>query len=206
MPEHTAPLPPGGVGEDAAWVCLTVPLPPKRLRELLEDPERLLRVNSQWRFERWELNPSGRFRLCVQNQANGHRWETDGQVHRESTGFRLEYEEGLKAFTRFILEPTLEGTRLWVVDDYGRLPERERPRRATEVDRSLTRWGQDLYRYLGAWARWSWLAPWRWYMERVWRPMSPLGRRVTRLLLWIGLAELLLFAGLVALLDMGPPP
>lgn len=206
MPEPSAPLPPGGVGEDAAWVCLTVPLAPKRLHELLEDPERLLRVNPHWRFEQWAIDPSGQFRLLIHNQGNNQRWETEGQVYREPWGLRLDYATGLKAFTRLALEPSPEGTRLWVVEDYGRLPEQERRRRATEVDRSLTRWGQELNRYLRAWARWSWLAPWRWYMERVWRPMSPLGRRVSRLLLWVSLAELLLFAGLIALIRMSPPP
>lgn len=206
MPEPSSPRPPGGVGQDAAWVSLTVPLAPTRLHELLEDPERLLRVNSQWRFACWELDASGRFRLQIQNHGNGQFWETSGQVRREATGLRLDYDEGLKTFTRFIVEPTSEGTRLWVVEDYGRIPEAERPRRVAEVDPSLPRWGQDLCRYLRSWARWSRLAPWRWYMERVWRPMSPLGRRVTRLLLWASLAELLLFAGLVAVLGMRLTP
>lgn len=108
----------------------------------------------------------------------------------------LDYDEGIKAFTRFLVEPDGEGTRLWIVEDYGRLSEEERRARMDEVDRSLTRWGQDLYRYLRSWSRWSHFASWRWYMERVWRPMKPLARRIVRLLIWATVAELLFFLGL----------
>jgi hypothetical protein len=176
------------------------PLLPGQVLELLEDPERLLRVNSSWVFEAWERTGPDRFRLSVRNLTNGRIWATAGTVEPLSGGLRLRYDEGIKAFTRFLVEPQSQGSRLWVVEDYGRLPVAEREARLAEVDRSLSTWGQDLHRYLHAWARWSSLGPWRWYMERVWRPMKPLGRRVTRLLFWATVAEILLFLGLILLL------
>jgi hypothetical protein len=188
---------PEGVGEDAAWVGVTTDLSPAQVSALLDDPERLLRVNSQWIFETWERSADNRFRLHIRNQSNGRPWQTDGALTCLHDGLRLDYADGIKASTRFIVEPAAGGTRLWIVEDYGRLPEEERRARTDEVDRSLPRWGQDLYRYLQCWARWGRFPAWRWYMERIWRPMKPLGRRVVRLLLWVTAAELVLFLGLV---------
>ncbi|MEA3277961.1 MAG: hypothetical protein U9Q81_22285 [Pseudomonadota bacterium] len=198
------PRPPG-VGEDAAWVIVSTRLPPSEIRALLEDPERLLRVNSQWVFEAWSRPTADRFRLRIQNQSNARTWDTAGTIRPLPDGLRLDYDEGIKASTRFLVELAAEGARLWVVEEYGRLSEEERRARSDEVDRSLPRWGQDLYRYLRSWGRWSRLAPWRWYMERVWRPMKPLARRIVRLLIWATVAEILLFLGLIAVLrtDLG---
>lgn len=193
---------PDGVGTDAAWVGVTTTLAPGQVLALLDDPERLLRVNSQWLFDTWEQSSGSRFRLRIHNSSNNRIWETDGGLQRLSDGLRLDYAQGIKASTRFIVEPAEEGARLWVVEDYGRLPEEERRARTDEVDRSLPRWGQDLYRYLRGWARWSRFPPWRWYIERVWQPMGPLGRRVVRLLIWATVAELLVFLGLVIVLRL----
>jgi hypothetical protein len=197
----TDPRPPG-VGEDAAWVIVATSLPPADVLSLLEDPERLLRINSHWVFETWERPTSDRFRLRIANQSNGRTWETSGTLRTLSDGLRLDYDQGIKAFTRFLVEPAGDGTRLWVVEDYGRLPEEERKARTDEVDRSLTRWGEDIYRYLRSWSRWSHFPLWRWYMEQVWQPMKPLARRIVRLLIWATVAELLLFLGLVLTLRM----
>jgi hypothetical protein len=184
-------------------VAVDTPLAPADLLALLDDPERLLRVNSLWVFEAWERPASGRFRLRIRNLSNGKTWATVGTVEPLSDGLRLRYEDGIKTDTRFLIEPLGLGARLWVIEDYGRLPLAEREARVDEVDRSLTTWGQDLHR-LRAWARWSRLAPWRWYMERVWRPMRPLGRRVTWLLFLATVAEILLFLGLILVLRQDP--
>ena len=191
---------PPDAGEDAAWVAVSTPLTPTALLSLMEDPERLLRVNSQWVFEIWEWLDRDRFRLRVRNLANDRQWETRGQVQWLPDGLRLDYQEGIKAFTRMRVEEDGVGSCLWIIDDYGRLPTAEREKRTDEVDRSLTRWGHDLHRYLAAWARWSHLGPWRWYMERVWRRMTPLGRRVARLVFWVTVVEFIVFLMLIAVL------
>ena len=201
---EAAPRPPE-LGEDSAWVAVDNPLTPAALLDLLADPQHLARVNSLWVFEDWAETAPGRLRLRIRNLSNGLTWATAAGVERLPDGLRLTYDEGLKAWTRFLVEPRAGGSRLWVVEDYGRLPLAERQARVAEVDRSLNTWGHDLHRYLRAWARWSGWGPWRWYMERVWRPMRPLGRRVTRLLFWATVAEILLFLGLILALraDLG---
>jgi len=195
-------LRPPDVGEDAAWVFVPTSLPPSQILSLLGDPEHLLRVNSQWVFQIWERPAPDRFCLRIENQSNGRTWETCGSVAPLPDGLRLDYDEGIKAFTRFQVEPDGEGARLWVVEDYGRLSEDERRVRTDEVDRSLNRWGQDLFLYLRGWSRWSGFVPWRWYMERIWRPMKPLARRIVRLLIWATVAELVLFLALVLVLRL----
>jgi len=193
---------PPSVGEDAAWVAVSAPLSPTAMMALMEDPERLLRVNSQWVFEAWEWDADDSFRLRIKNLATRRHWETSGRVERLADGLRLYYQQGLKAFTQFRVEENGSGSRLWVIDDYSRVPVAEREQRMDEVDPSLTRWGHDLHRYLAAWARWSHLRPWRWYMERVWRRMTPLGRRVTRLVFWVTVAEFVFFLVLIAVLRL----
>lgn len=195
------PVPPEAA-EDAAWVSVATPLSCAALAALLDDPERLLRVNPLWVFEEWRRADSDRFHLRIRTLANRAVWDTAGSIERFPDGVLLRYDEGLKASTRLRVEPDGAGCRLWIVDDYTRLPTEERERRRDEVDASLPQWGAALYRYLGAWKRWSRVPPWRWYMERVWRPMSPLGRRVVRLVFWVTVAEFALFLLLLAVLSV----
>lgn len=194
------PEAPPEAGTDSAWVAVATPVKPPALLVLLRDPERLLRVNSQWVFESWESLDSERCRFRIQNRSTGRRWETEARIQLLPDGLRLEYRHGVKASTRLRVEPSGEGSRLWIIDDYGRLPEAERQARLAEVDPSLPQWGRDLYRHLRAWARWSGLPPYRWFMERLWLRMKPSSRRLLRMVWWITLAELALFGLLVAIL------
>ncbi len=196
MPEG----PPPGAGEDSAWVSVATTLAPNGLLALLGDPLRLMRVNPMWIFDSWETPGPDEVRFRIDNQSNGQVWETAAHVMRLPDGLRLDYADGIKAWTLFRVEPTETGSVLWIIDDYGRLSEAERRDRVAEVDRSLTAWGGALYRHLRAWSRWAGWRPWRWYVERHWLRMKPLSRRIVRLLIWVSVAELALFALLVALL------
>jgi hypothetical protein len=196
MPE----APPPGAGEDSAWVSVASDLPPDGLLELLRDPQRLMRVNPLWVFEAWESLGPHFCRFRIFNQSNGQVWETQAKVARLPDGLRLDFEDGIKASTLLRVEPAGTGSLLWIIDDYGRLPETERQARIGEVDRSLPQWGRGLYSHLRAWSRWSHFPPWRWYVERYWLRMRPLARRIIRLLFWVTLAELVLFALLVGIL------
>jgi len=167
---------------------------------MLDDPERLMRVNSQWVFEKWEWLAADRFRFSIRNLSIGRHWATEGKVLRKPDGIRLEYQDGIKTSTHLHVEETASGSRLWVTDDYSRLPEVVRKQRLDDVDRTLTRWGEDLHRYLAAWARWSHIRLWRWYMERVWRRSTPLGRRVIRLLILVTAVEFIVFLMLLMVL------
>jgi len=196
MPDNRPP----GAGEDSAWVSVATPLLPETLLALLRDPQRLMRVNPLWVFESWDAAGPDGVHFRIDNQSNGQVWETTARLVRLPDGLRLDYADGIKASTLFRVEPAESGSRLWIVEDYGRFSEAERAARGAEVDRSLTAWGGALYRHLRAWSRWSAFAPWRWYVERRWLRMKPLSRRIVRLLLWVTVAELALFALLVAIL------
>lgn len=192
--------PPPEAGADAAWVSVATPLSPAGLLALVRDPERLMRVNSQWVFESWVSQGTDHCRFRIFNPSDGQRWEMEAHILQLPDGVRLDYRDGVKAYTRFRVEPTEDGSRLWIIDDYGRLAEAERSARLAEVDRSLVPWGKDLYRHLRAWSRWSGLAPWRWFVERVWLRMTPTSRRLVRILGWLSIAELALFGLFVAIL------
>lgn len=196
MPEAVPPE----AGEDAAWVSIDTPLGADALLVLLDDPERLMRVNPTWEFEEWQRPEGDRFAFRIRTHANQNVWSTSGDIERSADGLLLRFDEGIKASTRVRIEATDSGSRLWIIDDYSRLPLEERERRKDEVDPSLQQWGDALYRYLALWQRWSHVRLWRWYMERIWRPMSPLARRIVRLLFWVTVAELVLFLLLVGLL------
>ena len=193
---------PEGVGEDAAWIAVPTELPTDRLAWLVADPERMLRVNPCWVFESWSRPAQDRFSLRVRDTVHERTWAAEGYIEPLDDGLRLHYDEGLKASTRFRVESGAEGTRLWVIDDYGRLSAEEREARLDEVDRSLPAWGGALERYLAGWQRWGKYRLWRWYTERVWRPMTPLARRVVRLLIWATVIEFAVFVLLVAVLSV----
>jgi len=95
----------------------------------------------------------------------------------------------VKKKTVLQFEPSAEGSRLTIIDDYAGLSEKQRQEHLHEVDKSLNNWADYLQRYLVLWQRWSRFTLWRWYMCRVWQPMKPTGRRITYILLWITVLE-----------------
>jgi len=179
-------------GPDAAWVVLETPLEPARLAAFCGDLERLYRINPFLEFATWEQRAPDRFRAEVLNHSNGRRAVLEASVTRSSDhALRVDYAAGLKKSTRFAIEPTPTGSRLTVTDEYG-------PTGAgapdAEVDRSLHAWGVALKAYLERDRRWGWLPLYRAFMERVWLPMKPSARRITFLILVIGVADIILIA------------
>jgi len=180
--------------EDAAWASFNTPLNTASLLNFCQDIERLLRINPYLEFEKWETIDDNKFVIRARNlsQDPALTMDTEIQVEHPSNGIRLLYNNGLKSSTTFKIEEAAEGTRLTIADDYTSVSEYERNTRLGEVDKSLVKWAEDLQRYLVLWKRWSRLAPWRWYMKRVWQPMKPAARRITYMLLWISVAEIAL--------------
>ncbi len=111
-------------------------------------------------------------------------------VTQTDSAVEVAYGSGLKAATHFRVEAAPGGAHLVVTDIYGGGSADERRARAGEVDLSLNAWGRALHGYLGVWSRWRWLAPWRWYMRRVWQPMKPSARRIVWMILVISAFEL----------------
>jgi hypothetical protein len=179
-------------GPDAAWVVLETNLDPGELAAFCSDVERLYRINPFLEFASWEQDAPDRFRAEVLNHSNAQRSVMAARVTRTSDrAFRVDYQEGLKKSTRFEIQPAPAGSRLTITDEYG-------PTGAgvqdAEVDRSLHTWGVALKAYLERDRRWGWLPFYRPAMERVWLPMKPAARRITFLILVIGLADIILVA------------
>jgi len=179
-------------GPDAAWVVLETTLAPAELAAFCGDLERLYRINPFLEFASGEQDAPDRFRAEVLNHSNGQRTVVAATVTRTSDrALRVDYTEGLKQSTRVEIQPAPAGSRLTITDEYG--PTGAGARDAA-VDRSLHAWGVALKAYLERDRRWGWIPLLRWYMQRVWLPMKPAARRITFLVLVIGLADVILVA------------
>lgn len=192
---HTTEVPPIPVdADDAAWACVNTPLPAERLIAFCrKDVERLFRINPMYEFEAWTPSEGGSTCFKARNLSNDQTIDTELQIEQLDTGLRVVYLSGLKRSTEFRVETTPEGSRLAVVEEYRELDETEREARIGEVDKSLVPWANYLQEYLVKWNRWGWFPPWRWYMRKVWQPMTPSARRITYMILWITFAEIIAF-------------
>ncbi len=194
--------------EDAAWVRISTPLPPADLREFLDDVERLYRINPLLEISAFESAGKDRYRLAAHNHSNGQAVDVVLTVTAGETALEVAYSQGLKVATHFCVEPKARGADLVVTDIYGGGSQEDRQVRANEVDLSLNAWGRALHDYVKAWARWSWLAPWRWYMRRLWQPMKPSARRIVWMIWVISAFEVVALAALLAIwgvLRQAPP-
>ena len=182
---------------DAAWVKIETPLGAVALAEFCRDIERLYRINPYLEFKSWQPLPAGRYLAQLRNLSIGREIDLDMSVQQESVHeFAVHYTRGIKNCTRFTISSAPGGSTLLIVDDYsGATPDQN----TDEVDRSLHAWGVALREYLDREQRWGWCAPWRWYMRRVWVPMKPAARRITFIILLVTLAEIALFALVMAI-------
>ena len=178
-------------GADAAWVVLETPLEPDRLAAFCNNLERLYRINPFLEFASWAQEAPDRFRAEVLNHSNAQRTVMRARVTTTLDGtLRVDYAEGLKKSTRFEIQPAPAGSRLTITDEYAPAGADQ----AAAVDRSLHAWGVALKAHLERDRRWGWLPLHRTAVERVWLPMKPSARRITFLVLVIGLADILLIA------------
>ncbi len=181
------------VPRDASWVIVDTPLSLPALREFCADIERLFRINPYLEFQGWRRTEAGGIHARFRNLSNQQSVALDLRIERESDdAFALIYRSGIKTRTRFVLEAAGAGSRLTITDDYAALPPDEREQRLPEVDKSLTAWGWALHEYLRRERRWGGCALWRWYMRRLWLPMTPRARRITYMLVLLTAAELVL--------------
>lgn len=189
-----------GSGEDKAWVEIAAPVTMRILRTLCDDLERLYRINPYLDFKTWRSIGPDQYHAEFHNNSNDQDVALDlTRVRDSDSEFSVHYNQGLKATTHFALSTTPQGSKLIVTDDYTRLSHSEREQRVNEVDKSLEAWGQGIHEYLLHYKRWGWFAPWRWYMRRLWIPMSPMARRVTWMVILVdvGFFGLFLFVMLI---------
>lgn len=192
MNDLTAPI----ASDDAAWSLINTPLKIDELKTFCQDIERLFRINPMLEFSRWENLANDSYRMSVTNisQETPFKLETELQVEHQAENITIHYSNGLKKKTVLMFEPSEQGSKLTIIDDYSGLSDEQRKSRLHEVDKSLTNWAYYLQRYLSLWQRWSRYSLWRWYMRRVWQPMKPSGRRITYMLLWITVVEIALIS------------
>ena len=182
--------------EDAAWASFKTPLEKTSLVDFCQDVERLFRINPYLEFAGWEACGNNSYRFQGRNLSQDPPFDFELVLHAEPLpdGLRIRYEQGLKSTTTFRVTGADTGSELTITEDYGAVSQKERQERLHEVDRSLVKWAEDLQGYLVRWNHWSWLAPWRFYMRRIWQPMKPTARRITYILLWISVVEIALIA------------
>lgn len=176
---------PAPAQEDAAWVTIETTWDAGDLRALLDDIERVLRINPLLEIRRFDrADAPARVRLAALDLATGREINVVFAVASRGDGVALAYESGLKSATTLTVAPRPGGSLLTIREEYAGASPEERARRLDEVDRSLVPWGEALHAYLARWQRWSRLAPWRWYMRRIWLPMRPRQRRIAWLI-WV---------------------
>jgi hypothetical protein len=180
--------------EDRVWATIQTTLRPAALRDFCRDLERLYRINPYSEYRLWKETAPGQVHAEFRNLSNKQDYSLDLTLVPESdSAFSVRYSQGIKAATRFEIQPTGLGSNLTITDDYNRLPAEERAQRLDEVDKSLPAWGQAILEYLRRHQRWGWIAPWRWYMRGVWVPMKPSARRIVWLLYLITVVEFFFF-------------
>ena len=181
-------------GPDAAWVVLETSFGAAELAAFCRNLERLYHINPFLELASWRESPPDRLRAEVLNHSNQQREVLEGVLTRTSDlGFRLDFASGLKRRTCFEIQPTAGGSSLTITDEYRAAAASAGPLEAG-VDRSLHAWGVAIKAYLERDRRWGWIPLYRPFVERVWLPMKPSARRITFLILAIGLADLLLIA------------
>ena len=184
---------PPAPARDAAWVVVDTPLGLPALRDFCVDIERLFRINPYLEFQTWRHSGTDSYHARFRNLSNQQTVVLELRMERASPDeFSVVYGDGIKACTRFVLEPAAAGSRITITDEYSRLPDAERAQRIDEVDKSLSAWGWALHEYLPHEQRWGRFALWRWYMRRWWLPMTPRSRRITYMLVILAAAEMLL--------------
>lgn len=182
--------------DDAAWATINTPLSVEELIIFCQDIERLFRINPMLEFKAWETLSADQYRMAVKNTSQEEPFEIDVNINIEKNKNEsvVYYSTGIKKKTTFLIEPSEYGSKLTITDNYDGLSEEERQANMHEVDRSLVNWADYLQRYLITWKKWSKFSLWRWYMNRIWQPMKPAGRRITYMLLWITLVEIALIS------------
>jgi hypothetical protein len=172
-----------------------MPLPPDALHAFLADVERLFRINPFPEVDRFERQGGGVLRLAGRNLSNDRPMDLTvrltGSVPGRSITFA--YDEGIPRETRCQIEPAAAGSVPTITETYDTPPPEQREARLKEVDRSLLPWAAALRAFVLHGAHWDWLPGYRPYMRRVWLPMTPKQRRITRLILWTTVVEFEVF-------------
>ena len=201
MSEDAAPRSHDGAAqEDSARAETQIPLDADTVFEFVSDIEHLLRLNPHLEIETWQRTPDG-MRFAAMNETTGRRIETAVRVEttRATRSIVLTYAEGLKRATTLAVESDDgHGCHLVVTEHYPVIEDAQDPRVA-EVDRSLIPWVDAIRHHLIDRRRLGWLPGYRWWTGCFMPGMPPRQRRIVRMILWVSLAEFVVFLAVAAI-------
>jgi hypothetical protein len=127
---------PSNPSEDRVWATIQTTLRPEALRDFCRDLERLYRINPYSEFRMWKEMAPGQVHAEFRNLSNKQDYSLDLTLVPESDSvFSVRYSQGIKAATRFEIQPTGLGSNLTITDDYSTLPVEERPNAWTKSTR-----------------------------------------------------------------------
>jgi len=189
--EHSGSLAQEG---NMAWAEVVVPLSVNKCIAIFRNRiGHLLRINPLYEVSEFTDMGAGQYRFRAKNLSNEQEIDTALTVSDTEYGFRIDYSDEFKMNTELVFEHTDTGAKIRLIEYYPLLSEEEQKQNLEKVDKSLVPWARYLQEYLVSWRRWSWLAPWRWYMNSIWINMKPSARRITYMLLWITFVEIVAF-------------
>jgi hypothetical protein len=180
--------------DDFARVEISTPFNKDWLQAFVENPQRILRINSLFEFSKLEKTGDTQWHMVGKNLSNNVPFDVTFEAKSTASGFLLTYNGWLKTSTKLHITKADDDTcRLIITDDYSGTNSTERKQRIAEVDNSIIQWGNDIHRYLQQWKRWSWLPGWKRYMLGYWQAMKPSTRRISFMLITITMAEFAIF-------------
>jgi len=180
--------------EDKAWAEFKTPLNAGALLEFCNDPEVLFRINPYLEIISWEKLPDNNYKIHVTNFSQVPEFEvqTDFEKQVSTRKIQLQYNSGIKSNTVFSVESIPEGSKLTITENYNINDNNVSEDYLHFVDKSLTKWAEEIQNFLIQWKRWCWFYPWRLYKLRVWLSMKPSARRISDVILFVSAFEVIL--------------
>ncbi len=178
---------------DFARIEIDSPFDENWLAEFISNPQRILRINSLFEFSKFEKISENAWHMMGTNLLNKQDFDVTFKTEKKSSSILYHYKGWLKTTTEMSIKKDKSGCKLVIVDDYSGINAEEREQRISEVDNTIIQFGNDIYRYLRHWKRWSWMPGWKSYMLKFWQGMKPSARRISFMLFAITAAEFVIF-------------
>ena len=179
-----------------AWAEFKTPISQDALLKFCYQVEQLFRINPYLDIKKWKYLEKDKFfvELINHSQDPEFRLQTKLCMSHLKDGFLIDYENGIKSSTLLQIKPADGGSKLTITEHYHSENSEKYKNKLNKVDKSLTKWAEELQIYLSDMHHWSWFLPWRIYKQRIWLPMKPSGRRISYMLIWISIIEITLIA------------
>lgn len=180
--------------QDIAWVEIKIPFNIKWLKKFIKDLERLYKINSLMEFKHWQKTAKNTYTIKGKNLSNNQIFSNSITIEKKNNKTIINYKSGIKLITIIEVKAVDEDNSiLKIVDDYGKLANSKKQQRLNEVDKSLNAWANDIFKYCYAWKRYAKIPLWQWYMTKVWQPMKPSSRRITKMIIIVTVLEFIVF-------------